>query len=203
MPTYKLTYFNGRGFGEITRMIFKQAGVEFEDVRLERDEWTKMKEKGGTPFGQLPILEVDGKVLSQSLAIARFAARETGLQGKTSFDQAIAESAVEAVSEVFRAQITAHFEKDEAKKAVLQEKFNTETRPAFHSNMSKLIAGDWIVGNSVTWADLLLLNYFDALPEEIKNEIRKSYPKFAKVVDNVAALPNIAKWVKERPVTEF
>ena len=32
-----------------------------------------------TPWGSLPILEVDGQVLSQSMAIARFVAREAGL----------------------------------------------------------------------------------------------------------------------------
>lgn len=31
-----------------------------------------------SPFGQLPFLEVDGKKLAQSAAIARFLAREFG-----------------------------------------------------------------------------------------------------------------------------
>ena len=42
MPSYKLTYFNGRGRGEISRMIFTAAGVKFEDVRIEGD-WPKLK----------------------------------------------------------------------------------------------------------------------------------------------------------------
>ena len=34
---------------------------------------------GGTlPFGQLPVMEVDGKMMSQSLSMFKFVARETG-----------------------------------------------------------------------------------------------------------------------------
>ncbi len=40
MPTkYKLYYYSGKGRGEPVRMIFAMAGVEYEDVRFEHDEW--------------------------------------------------------------------------------------------------------------------------------------------------------------------
>ena len=43
IPKIKFTYFNGRGLGEISRLILAQAGVEFEDQRLTPDEWKKLK----------------------------------------------------------------------------------------------------------------------------------------------------------------
>ena len=43
MSSYKLTYFNGRGRGEIARMLFAAAGKEFEDVRIEFPDWPKLK----------------------------------------------------------------------------------------------------------------------------------------------------------------
>ncbi len=40
MPTkYKLYYYSGKGRGEPVRMIFAMAGVEYEDIRFEHDEW--------------------------------------------------------------------------------------------------------------------------------------------------------------------
>lgn len=43
MPQYKLYYFDIRGRAEITRLLFKQACVEFEDKRLTKEEWAAMK----------------------------------------------------------------------------------------------------------------------------------------------------------------
>ena len=43
-PKYVLTYFAVRGRAEITRLLFKVAGVEFEDKRLTFEEWGKEKE---------------------------------------------------------------------------------------------------------------------------------------------------------------
>ncbi|WAR26385.1 SCRY1-like protein, partial [Mya arenaria] len=75
MPSYKLTYFNGRGRGEISRLLFAAAGKAFEDNRIEFANWGGLKKD--TPQGTLPVLEIDGKrKISQSLAIARFLARE-------------------------------------------------------------------------------------------------------------------------------
>lgn len=43
MPTYKLTYFNFQGLGEPIRLIFAYAGVQYEDVRIEMDQWPELK----------------------------------------------------------------------------------------------------------------------------------------------------------------
>ena len=42
MPSYKLTYFNVRGRGEVTRYMFKLKDVEFEDFRIEGN-WQEFK----------------------------------------------------------------------------------------------------------------------------------------------------------------
>lgn len=88
MSKAKLTYFNGRGLGEGVRLLLTEAGIEFEDVRLE--DITPLKPE--LPFGQVcccaiicalrladlcaikvPLLEIDGLKLVQSVSIARYA----------------------------------------------------------------------------------------------------------------------------------
>ena len=44
MPTYKLTYFKGRGRAEVTRQLFALKGIKYEDIRLDfGDPWTDFK----------------------------------------------------------------------------------------------------------------------------------------------------------------
>jgi len=58
----KLTYGNGRGLAELPRLALVEAGIEFEDVRWNDDDWdteiAKLKATGVLPFGQVPFFEV-------------------------------------------------------------------------------------------------------------------------------------------------
>lgn len=59
--------------------------------------------------GKVPYLEVDGKVLVESMAIARYVAREGGLLGKSSFEEAVVDSAVEVVTNMYLKFISTKF----------------------------------------------------------------------------------------------
>ncbi|PIO58089.1 glutathione S-transferase protein [Teladorsagia circumcincta] len=76
MVHYKLKYFDGRGLAEIVRQVLVVGGCDFEDVRYSFEEFPKHKEE--LPFGQVPVLEFDGKQLAQSHTIARYLARKFG-----------------------------------------------------------------------------------------------------------------------------
>lgn len=121
-PKYTLTYFNGRGRAETIRLLFAAAGVAYEDKRVEFADWSQLKPT--TPWGQMPILTVDGKgTIGQSLAIARFVAREHGLAGKSSYDTAVMDSIVDTITEIRDKAFEMGFEKDEEKKKTLKAAF--------------------------------------------------------------------------------
>ena len=50
------------------------------------------------PFGQMPVLEVDGQQIPQSVAIARYVAKKTGHYGKCPFEEAI----VDAIADQYK-----------------------------------------------------------------------------------------------------
>jgi len=204
MPTYKLTYFDLRARAEITRLLFAVAGVKYEDVRVDRSKWPELKSK--TPFGQMPVLEVDGVVLCQSKAIARYLAGQFGFAGESALDKARADMIVDCVEDVLKPSVVFYFEKDEAKKAELKEKFLKETLPAAVASFEKLLkenkGGDsFFVGDKLTWADLAvtdITHWFGSLQIELPFA---DAPKLKALKDRVESIPQIAEWIKKRPVT--
>nr|XP_006813071.1 PREDICTED: hematopoietic prostaglandin D synthase-like [Saccoglossus kowalevskii] len=115
MPSYRLVTPQKCGLVGTTKVLFALAGVEYELVKLSAEEM--QKEKGRMPFGQLPILEFDGKTIAQSRAVARYVAKEYGLYGKDNYDQARADMIVDQIYDVVeRVKVWAK-EQDPDKKA--------------------------------------------------------------------------------------
>lgn len=49
------------------------------------------------PFGQLPILEYDGKLANQTLAIARYVAKQVNLVGKDDWEDLQIDATVDTI----------------------------------------------------------------------------------------------------------
>jgi hypothetical protein len=43
MPVYKLHYFDAKGIAEVSRLLLAAAGVEYEDIRIQPEEWPAKK----------------------------------------------------------------------------------------------------------------------------------------------------------------
>ncbi|CAH1247069.1 HPGDS [Branchiostoma lanceolatum] len=199
-PKYKLTYFDARGRGEPTRLIFAAAGVEFEDKRLTFEEWPAIKPT--TPMGGLPLLEVDGVTLCQSLAIARFAARDVGLAGKSNLEQAQADMFVDEISELLPKMAGLFFEKDEAAKAEKQKEVE-ELIVKTYTILEKLSgSAGYLVGNRLLWCDLIFFNIASNV-ENLKPGTVQNYPKLAKSYENVKLNSRIAAYLAKRKETPF
>merc|ERR1712168_181021 len=91
LPTIKLTYFNLRARAEPARLLLAYAGVKYEDIRIPApwdnpSPWASMKPS--TPYGQVPLIQWNGEIIAQSMAIARFLAAEFNLKGKNNLESA-------------------------------------------------------------------------------------------------------------------
>ena len=204
MSTYKLIYFNLRARGEVARLIFAQAGVDYEDKRIpQSQEWLELKPN--TPTGVLPILEVDGKQLTGNLVIQRFLAERLGLAGTNDVENAEIAGIVDVLEDFWNSMLKAHFERDAEKKAKAQEKFVEEEIPKYWGVIDKMAeknnsAEGWIYGNKPTYADLGVFHMVDFVLKAVPTFL-SDFPHVAKIKAAVEALPNVAAWVKKRPET--
>jgi hypothetical protein len=75
----KLYYFDFPFWrAEIVRLSLFLGDVPFEDIRDQKA--SDLKAAGKLTFGAVPVLEVDGKILSQTQAMATYAAKLAGIQ---------------------------------------------------------------------------------------------------------------------------
>lgn len=52
------------------------------------------------PFGQVPVLEVDGKKINQSVAICRYLAKQHNLVGKNDWEALEIDSTVDTINDL-------------------------------------------------------------------------------------------------------
>ncbi|MDA9975417.1 glutathione S-transferase N-terminal domain-containing protein [Alphaproteobacteria bacterium] len=72
MADVRLTYFRGRGRAETTRWMLAATAVKFMNVPIDTPEdLSFLRAPKKLPFDQMPLLEIDGKFLSQSSAMLR------------------------------------------------------------------------------------------------------------------------------------
>ncbi|KAK6174848.1 hypothetical protein SNE40_013417 [Patella caerulea] len=195
-------YFNIKGRGEIPRLLFAAAGVEYTDDRIEFSDWPNIK--GTTPLGALPYLEVDGQKFPESVAIARYLANEFGLAGKSNLDKLKIDVLVDQMILLRESAVTMHFEKDETKKVELMKKFKEEQLPKCFGYIEKALSENssgFLVGDQLTWGDLALIDLDDML-HNFGNLINlDNFPKLTAHKKQIEASPQISTYLKHRPVT--
>jgi prostaglandin-H2 D-isomerase / glutathione transferase len=116
MAKLKLTYFDFHGGrGEPARLALSIAGIPFEDDRVPPADWERRK--ADTPFGALPVLEVDGQTVAQSNAINRYVGKLTDLYPSDPWQAALCDEAMEAVEDITTKIGATFFLPEEQKKA--------------------------------------------------------------------------------------
>ena len=205
MSTYKLYYFNARGRAEVPRLIFAAAGQTYEDIRYEREEWAAHKAE--MPLGQIPVLEVDGVKLPQSISIGRFLAKQFNLAGKDNLEQAKVDVIVDTINDLIAGFLPCRMEPDETKKQELTKKFFNDDLPKHLQNLEKLAKlyaddGPFFVGNTLTWADISFYELGEYLIP-IQADCLDKNPWLQQNRAAVAKQPKIGEYIQNRPKLAF
>ncbi|GMT27464.1 hypothetical protein PFISCL1PPCAC_18761, partial [Pristionchus fissidentatus] len=202
MVHYKLTYFDLRGRAESIRQVFAYAGVAFDDVRIPRDKWPELKPQ--TPFGQLPLLEVDGAPIAQSTAILRFLGKQFELTGKTPLEQAKLDMVVDQMND-FAADIKQFMMVSigfaQGDKEALYKDLFLPNRDKHFALLVKNITGDFILGH-ITWADIHLANSLEGLVSKMP-DVLDGFPSLKAYMERVHNTPRLRAYLSTRPAAPF
>eukprot|EP00924_Labyrinthula_sp_SR-Ha-C_P000353 snap_masked-scaffold_25-processed-gene-4.22-mRNA-1 protein AED:0.21 eAED:0.21 QI:0/-1/0/1/-1/1/1/0/214 len=196
MPKLKLTYFDYNFWkGELPRILLSLGDIDYEDNRIKSENWAELKPT--TPFGYMPILEVDGKWLTQGSVIIKYVARLAGLIPEDEFDVAKIDELIRIAEEhsvnfsrmIFRPE-------NEEKKKTLREEFAADGMYKMYDELNKvfestgkngrfmfgekLTAGDLFVWRFVGWLSDSNIEYF---PDK-ETQLAK-YPSLKKCVEAV------------------
>ncbi|XP_029035566.2 glutathione S-transferase-like [Osmia bicornis bicornis] len=206
MTSYKLVYFNVMGLGEPIRFLLSYGGVKFQDVRLDfgSQEWTNLKPT--TPFGQLPTLEIDGKVYSQTLPVCRYLAKQFNLLGKTDLDALQIDAVANALHDFRRLTVSQYYrEADPVLKAKRKVEVMTKVIPFYLNKLEELVKnnGGYFYGGQLSYADLFFAAISDSLSIAYEADITKDTPNLKSLRQKVLELPGIKEWIQTRPKTEI
>jgi prostaglandin-H2 D-isomerase / glutathione transferase len=99
MSQLKLTYFDFHGGrAEPARLALCIGGIAFEDQRFAFAEFAEVRKS--TPFGQVPVLHVDGVLVTQSDAITRYVGKLTGLYPTDAYQALLCDEVLGAVEDI-------------------------------------------------------------------------------------------------------
>merc|ERR1711936_588429 len=197
----RLTYFPIRGRAEIARLILVQAGVDYRDIRIKREDFLKVKSI--LPYGSLPILEYKGEVIAESMAIAKLLAEHCGLAGSDRLVKARADEVAQALNG-FLTDISKFFFAPEETRDALRKEFCEKTLPPKFSQLEARLCqngGQHFAGENLTYADLMLVVINDNLRSEKVGaaNVIGNYPRLSGLYDRLVDLPNIKAWRESRP----
>ncbi|XP_071488022.1 glutathione S-transferase 3-like [Diadema antillarum] len=204
MPNYKLTYFNVKYRPEITRLMLVASGTDFEDCRV--NDLTELKAGGKLPLGQVPIFEVDGRLIVQSRAIQRYVARELGFYGTTNDEQTEIDQVTETFGDILDSSAPwLYREKDLTKRAEIKKEFEEVKGPMLFGFLEKKLeasSSGYFVGDSLTLADFAVFNGVDIVGGHMP-DLFKPFPKLLEHKAKIEGNERIAKYLATRPKTQM
>ena len=197
---YKLHAFAQSGNTYKVALLLQALRQPWTPVHLPFEEFAKGIQRSDTwrqdvnPMGEIPVLEVGDKKLTQSAVIMLFLADKHGAYGGASEDERL---------EVMRWMF---FDNHKFTSYLATLRFMKSFSPtAPDPGVMKFLAGrvdnafgivekhlsthDYIVGSQPTIADMSLCGYLYFPVEESGYDIARSYPAMAKWLDRLKALP--------------
>ncbi len=202
----RLVYFPVPGRAEAARVALSLSGIEWEDVEVNGDTFTSMKENGELPWKMLPVLQTPNGTIAESSAILRFVGKSSGLIPSDNYQAAKADEFMDGMGPLARVlDKTFELSNLEEKIALRQKLFasggkGAENIQLLDDKIGESITG-WAAGtDEMSIADLKLFTELFALfsgnYDGIEASMISGYVNLMSYHDKVANEPRIREHYK-------
>jgi glutathione S-transferase len=192
---------------EICRLALHLGGVPFEEQHPARGTLPDLERDGTLPYGQIPVLLVDGEPLAQTGAIARFCADLAGMTPRDPFTAAKVDELIDATTDITNLlsptmRISDLAERLKAREALvagpLAQWLGRLDRAAGRA-FERSGQGPWLFGEQLTIADLALWGILKWLKsgslDGVPATIVDPYPHLTTVFERVSAHEGVSAWM--------
>ena len=198
---------------EVSRLALFIGDIPFTDYRIDKQEYDIFKKLGKlpnniiAPFKQLPVLEVDGKIFSQTGTIARFCGKLSGLYPTNNdYDSALIDQIIEASQDINYMVTLSNRDKEPQKIKLSREILATKHLPKMFQFLENLIDNKkktpWFVSDNITIAALAvwrLLGWLSSgLLDGVPTNILDPYKKLISLRKAVYQHPKVNEWMLKK-----
>lgn len=204
MSTLKLTYFDfSGGRAEPIRLALHIGGIAFEDRRFAPADFAEIRK--ATPLNQVPTLQIDDRVVTQSDAIARYVGKLAGLYPADPLQALLCDEVLGALEDV-NVKIGATFglQGDAFRQA--REALASDTLPRYLRWLQQQLderGGEYFADRRLTIADLKALvvlrwltsGKLDHIPADL---VARVAPGLIAYLERIGNTPAIAQYYARR-----
>ncbi len=192
---------------EVLRVSLFIRDIPFEDVRVSREEFIHLIKTGflpngkKSPFHQLPVIEVEDKIIGQTGAIARYCGKVSNLYSDDMLKAAKIDQIIDAATDITNVVSPTIREKDQEKKMEDRKVLVNKLLPRWFKYLENLLSEDdsiWFV-ETMTIADIAMWRLLGWLTSGIIDGIPTSvvddFPKLKNIHHQVHTHPKVQEWM--------
>ncbi|KAI4278233.1 MAG: hypothetical protein LQ337_001174 [Flavoplaca oasis] len=200
VPTVHYLDFASRGRGQVVRLMFEDAGIAYTDIRYSFKEYPDYKKSiiaEKNPTATVPIVEINGKILTQSYAILRHFARLLGkYDGETEEEKYWADAMCDIAIDWRTQFVNAFFNEN---KEETYPKHQQTARKGFLEAFQKHLTshelskqGPYVIGKPFTYADMVIYQVLhdENLTQDGMKGLQE-YPRLKQLAEEVEGRSNV------------
>ena len=194
---------------EVMRVSLFMGNIPFEDVRISREEFReviltgKLRNGMTVPFHQLPVLEINGKIIGQTAGIARFCGKLSDLYPEDNILAAQVDQIMDTATDITNLISPTVGEKDEKIKKNMRERLTRKLLPRWLNYLEQILNENTdaicFVDNKLSIADIAiwrLLGWMKSgMLDGIPLNICEPYPKLDNIYNRVHKHPKVQEWM--------